>query len=368
MTALPAASSFTGSTVTEAQFKSAITDQHDFLAGLFGTDGLAATALDTVGAALSGYAAKTAAYTTVQADKGNLIDCTTGTWTLSLHAVATAGNGYVLAARNSGTGVITIDPNATETIDGNLTITLNPGENCLLYCTGAAWLSIGKSIGSGRLLAVTILTSGTSFSLNPLTTQVEVGLCGAGAGGNQSGGGGAGQYVFIPRTAASGSLSYTIGAGSAGTATAPGNGTRAGNSTCLGVTAYGGWCAFTDIVSSRPVGGFNGGRYGATHGVDAVSAPGYGGALTQTSAPYNHGGSGSDGSPALGGQAAAAASATAGGLGAGGGGGKGSGTTQSGGGAAGSGPNGGNGGNGSTTNSSSGAAGGGGYIIIWEYS
>ena len=50
MTALPASTAFTDSSVTEGGFKTAISDQRAFLAGLLGTDGTTATALATLGA------------------------------------------------------------------------------------------------------------------------------------------------------------------------------------------------------------------------------------------------------------------------------------------------------------------------------
>lgn len=144
-TALPASSDFTGAAVDEGDFKSAISALRDYLAGLLGTDGATATALATLGAALSGYSAKTTTYAVVAADKGKLIDATTGTWTLSLLAAATAGDGFTVSVRNSGTGVITVDPNLTETIDGGSTLAISAGESLLLYCNGTAWVSVGRS-------------------------------------------------------------------------------------------------------------------------------------------------------------------------------------------------------------------------------
>lgn len=146
-TALPPSSDFTGAAITEGDFKSAITALRDYLSGLFGTDGAISTALATLGAPISGYSAKTTTYSVVAADKGKLINATTGTWTLSLLAAATAADGFNVTVRNSGTGVITVDPNLTETIDGSSTLAVNAGESVLLYCDGTAWYSIGKSSG-----------------------------------------------------------------------------------------------------------------------------------------------------------------------------------------------------------------------------
>jgi microcystin-dependent protein len=153
-TSLPPSTDFTGSAVTEGGFKSAISAMRTYLAGLIGTDGATQTALATLGAPLSSYVTKSGAYTAVAGDKGKTFDCT-GTWTFGLLAAATAGDGFTLAIRNGGTGVITADPNLSETIDGGATLTINAGESLILYCTGTAWVSIGKSSGvpSGSMTA-----------------------------------------------------------------------------------------------------------------------------------------------------------------------------------------------------------------------
>jgi len=118
----------------------------DYLFGLFGADGAAATALVTLGTPLSGTLTEGSAYTVVIGDRGRLIDCS-GTWTLSLLAAGTAGNGFTIGVKNSGNGLITVDPNLSETIDGGATLAINSGESTLVYCNGSAWLSVGRSNG-----------------------------------------------------------------------------------------------------------------------------------------------------------------------------------------------------------------------------
>lgn len=144
MPTLPAASDFTGSAITEAQFKTAITSQREFLATLLGTAGTQAAALSAMGVLLHNVASKTAAYTVVAGDRGKLLDCT-GTWTLGLTAAATLGAGFAFAVRNSGAGTITIDPNSTELIDGETSIAIGPGDSCMVMCTGAAFVTVGRS-------------------------------------------------------------------------------------------------------------------------------------------------------------------------------------------------------------------------------
>jgi hypothetical protein len=83
------------------------------------------------------YLAKTGTYTVTAADKGKLIDCTSGTFTLSFQACATLGADWTTYIRNSGTGLITLDPNGAETINGAATYPLNAGSTAMLSCDGS---------------------------------------------------------------------------------------------------------------------------------------------------------------------------------------------------------------------------------------
>lgn len=88
--------------------------------------------------------AKTGAYTVLLSDRQSIIDCTSGTFSLSLTAAATLGGGFIFGARNSGSGTITIDPNSSEQIDGLTTITLEAGESCFVIGDATAFRTIGK--------------------------------------------------------------------------------------------------------------------------------------------------------------------------------------------------------------------------------
>lgn len=79
--------------------------------------------------------AKSSAYTAVSGDKGTVIRMT-GTWTLALTSAATLAAGWWCWLVNDGTGVITIDPSSTQTINGALTQAMYPGEMALLQCNG----------------------------------------------------------------------------------------------------------------------------------------------------------------------------------------------------------------------------------------
>lgn len=146
MTALPEAIAYTGGSVTEAQFKTAKTQEREFLAGLLGVDGTAATAQQTLGVPLgAGVATKTSAYTVTTADRGKVFSCS-GTWTMTLPAAASAGDGFAVTISNAGSGAITADGYQTETIDGELALTVAANTSAILVCTGTAWVTVSKAV------------------------------------------------------------------------------------------------------------------------------------------------------------------------------------------------------------------------------
>ena len=65
--------------------------------------------------------------------------------------------GWWVDYRNDGTGVITLDANASETIDGATTITLQPAESITLFCDGSNFKTVGRKprvfVGSFTRLA-----------------------------------------------------------------------------------------------------------------------------------------------------------------------------------------------------------------------
>lgn len=83
-------------------------------------------------------AAKSGAYTAVLGDFEKTINCT-GTWALSLAAAATLTDGWSARVINSGSGTITIDPNASETINGAATLALYPSEDGFIVCDGSGF-------------------------------------------------------------------------------------------------------------------------------------------------------------------------------------------------------------------------------------
>lgn len=91
------------------------------------------------------YAVKSAGYTAVAADAGGTIRFTAAA-TLALTAAATLGNGWPLSVIADGADV-TIDPNGSETINGQATLTVPNGSSAEIICDGTGFYTVMKPLG-----------------------------------------------------------------------------------------------------------------------------------------------------------------------------------------------------------------------------
>jgi microcystin-dependent protein len=78
-----------------------------------------------------------------------------GTITLNLLAASAAGSGFYFIIRNVGSGTVTIDPNATELIDGASTVALLAGEGAVVICDGSNWFTVA-TIADGSITTAKI--------------------------------------------------------------------------------------------------------------------------------------------------------------------------------------------------------------------
>ncbi len=77
-----------------------------------------------------------------QSDFGKSIVITSGTFSQTLTAAATLGDGWFCHYYNRGLGLITLDPNGAETINGAATLAIPNGHGGLIFCDGAAFFMV----------------------------------------------------------------------------------------------------------------------------------------------------------------------------------------------------------------------------------
>jgi hypothetical protein len=94
----------------------------------------------------------------------------TGTFTQTLTAAATLGDGWHVFYRNDATGIITLDPNGGELIDGTATLNLYPGEGCMVVCDGSAFKTYGRSTGLVKIAQTVVGSAAASVDL---TTGID---------------------------------------------------------------------------------------------------------------------------------------------------------------------------------------------------
>lgn len=91
------------------------------------------------GTITTAYDSKLANYTLTADDSS--IECTTNSFTITL-PTAVGIDGKIYTIKNTGTGVITIDANGTETIDDELTQTITQWDGITLQSNGINWIII----------------------------------------------------------------------------------------------------------------------------------------------------------------------------------------------------------------------------------
>lgn len=197
---------------------------------------------------------KTADYTLVADDLGKtieLIGATSSTFT-TLPA-ATAGAGWYCTVKNSCDDTaastdpvkLTIDGNASETIDGVATVTEYMGGALRLVTDGSNWFTIRVSGGFARFVQTGSFIEPTKLTQKPVVAYGGGGGGGrAGAASGTSGGGGGGgacrKGVFTA-FATNTSTTVTVGAGGTGATTTATDGVTGGQSVFATLKAGGGY-------------------------------------------------------------------------------------------------------------------------------
>lgn len=220
--------------------------------------------------------ARTANTILAAADKGTLIDITSGTFSQTFTAAATLGSGWYCWYRNSGTGVVTLDPNSSELIDLLATRVCLPGESILIQCDAVGLNTVVINPFSITYTASDTFTMPSGYKAVGVIPTGGGGGGGSGcrraAGGERSGGGGGGGGCRTPPVILTGltaGTGYTVTIGAGGTAGAA----ISVNDTDGAAGTAGGNTSFSTFVFAY--GGATSG--GATSGGTATSGGGGGG-------------------------------------------------------------------------------------------
>lgn len=158
--------------------------------GTAATELAARQAIDA--AANQGVETKTGDFTVGLADDGKRFNLEAGVSTVSFAAVATLGANHEVILMNNSGGAITLDPNASETINGGATKTLADGQSLGVICDGAELYTWGEDL------------SGTPMA-NPMTTEGDLIVGGASGAPARQAVGGAGKSLVVN----SGATGYT---------------------------------------------------------------------------------------------------------------------------------------------------------------
>lgn len=225
------------------------------------------------------------------ADIGNLIDCTSGTFTLTFAAAATLGDKATGYIQNSGTGDVTLEGDGAETVDGLTNYIMYPGEVRQWYVEGSTIKTIVV-----QPFYKTFTASGT-FTKPPGYSRFGFNLWGAGGSGrkdsglnNKTGGcGGSCAVGELPAASVSTTETITIGSGGAAQTVNASDGNAGGNSSIGSlVTAYGGAGGVNAASLAGPSPFISGIAFASSHvlGGSTTNAPAFlagGGGNTSTS-------------------------------------------------------------------------------------
>jgi hypothetical protein len=163
-------------------------------------------------------------YTTVAADRSSTLVWTGGSGTLTITSAATLGNDWFLLIRNGGTGNLAVNPSSGQLIDGANSISLAPGDSCMICCSGAAFYTVG--LGRSTQFNFTQLTKAVSAGTYTLTASESANVIQKYTGTIASA-----VTVVLPQTIqvyyitnqATSAITFTTGAAGASTVSVPGS-------------------------------------------------------------------------------------------------------------------------------------------------
>jgi hypothetical protein len=161
-------------------------------------------------------------YTAVAADRAAMYVWTGGAGTLTLSLASTLANNWFVRVRNAGTGLLTITCSGGDLFNGSASVGLQPGDSCLIACSGSAFYSVGLGKNTQfnfSQLVKTVATGSYTLTSSEASNVIQKYISAGNLTGNVT--------IIVPPTiqvyyiqnATTGAYTVTISTGSGATAT-----------------------------------------------------------------------------------------------------------------------------------------------------
>lgn len=132
---------------------------------------LAGYGLTATGSTLSQSAPVTlfnSSYTAGDTDRAEAYVWNGGVGTFTLPSAVTVGNDWFVSLRNGGTGDLTVTPQGAETINGDASLVMAPGDSATLITDGLVWFTIGlgqSAVFAFDYTAISLATLSGNYTL-----------------------------------------------------------------------------------------------------------------------------------------------------------------------------------------------------------
>jgi len=108
-------------------------------------------------------------YTALTTDRSSTYVWTGGAGTITMTLASTLADNWFMFLRNSGTGALTVACSGGNTINGSSTIALQPGDSCIIVCSGTTFYTVG--LGKSTQFAFTQLSKAVTTGSYTLTAS-----------------------------------------------------------------------------------------------------------------------------------------------------------------------------------------------------
>jgi hypothetical protein len=108
-------------------------------------------------------------YTALTTDRASTYVWTGGAGTITMTLASTLADNWFMYLRNSGTGALTVAGSGGNTINGSSTIALQPGDSCIIVCSGTTFYTVG--LGKSTQFAFTQLSKAVTTGTYTLTAS-----------------------------------------------------------------------------------------------------------------------------------------------------------------------------------------------------